>query len=186
MRAFFCIPIDDSLRREIARLAEGLRGGTKARVSWVERGNYHVTLRFLGEIDPMLTADLERITREVASAIGPFQLTVDRVSAFPTVDRPRVIWVGGKASPEFLNLCFALNSRLEQLGFPRVRDEKVVHITIARVKGRVDPGLEARLRSASLPPRLLPVERVVLMESRLSPRGAVYSPLFTVFLGKDG
>lgn len=51
MRAFLCIPIKDDLRSHIASVARELRERVDARAAWVQRENYHVTVRFLGEID---------------------------------------------------------------------------------------------------------------------------------------
>jgi len=186
MRAFFCIPIDETLRRDIAGVAESLREQTMTRAAWVSPPNYHITLRFLGEIDPMMTVELERISRRLARGREQFSLTIDRVSAFPTVERPRVIWAGGPAPPEFVELSSSLNGSLERLGFPRQRGEEVVHITIARVKGRIDPGLLEGIRSTGIPSKRFIAGRIVLMESRLTRRGPVYSPLFTVGLEKGG
>jgi len=186
MRAFFCIPIDETLRRDIAGVAESLREQTMTRAAWVSPRNYHITLRFLGEIDPMATVELERIARGVAKGREPFTFTIERIGAFPAVERPRVIWAGGPAPAEFVELSSSLNGSLERLGFPRQRGEEVVHITIARVKGRVDLGLMEGIRSTGISPKRFIAERIVLMESRLTPRGAVYSPLFTVELKKGG
>ncbi len=186
MRAFFCIPIDETIRREIAAVAGTLREGTATRAVWVPPDNYHITLRFLGEIDPMLTVELERIAREIAEKMGAFPFTIDRLGAFPTVERPRVIWVGGTATPEFTALSSTLDRSLERLGFPRKREERVVHITIARTKGMADPGLIEGIRSTGIPSNRISVERMILMESRLTPRGAVYSPLFSIPLTEDG
>ena len=55
MRAFFSIPLGADIAASIDRIAKGVRGATDTRASWVRMENYHVTLRFLGEIDPLLT-----------------------------------------------------------------------------------------------------------------------------------
>lgn len=180
MRAFFCIPIDEALREEIAGAADAIRRRTGTRASWVRPRNYHITIRFLGEIDPLMTVELERIAR--AAGVRAFAVTIDRIGAFPTVERPRVIWAGGEAPPGFVELASSLNGSLERLGFPRGRDEKIVHITIARVKGKVDPGLVEGIRSTGIPSMRFTAARIVLMESRLTPRGPIYSPLFTIEL----
>jgi len=186
MRAFFCIPIDDSLRGDIAAVAGSIRERTATRASWVPPSNYHITLRFLGDIDPMITVKLERMARGIATRTGAFQITIDRIGAFPSAERPRVIWAGGEAPAAFVGLSSSLNGSLERFGFPRQREERVVHITVARVKGRADPGLVEAIRSIDPPSERFTAERIVLMESRLTPRGALYSPLFSVELGKGG
>lgn len=154
------------------------------RASWVRPQNYHVTLRFLGEIDPMLTVDLQALADEVAHTVLPFECTLDRVGTFPHGDRARVLWIGGDVPDGFVRLAELLNQGLGELGFGRVRRESVVHVTLARIKGQPDPTLAGVLEQANpVAPLAITVDRLVLMESKLTPHGAEYTPLFTCRLG---
>lgn len=181
MRAFFCLAIDKLLNRDLEALTAQLRAQITARVSWVPARNFHVTLRFLGEIDPMLTVDLKRMMHPIAAGITPFNLTVDRLGAFPSPARARVIWAGGEAPPEFIGLIDQVNHGLSAFGFPRARKEMIAHITLGRVKGRADPSVERVLTAnRNIPGHTLHVNRVILMESTLTKNGAVYNPLFSL------
>ncbi|MDD5220765.1 MAG: RNA 2',3'-cyclic phosphodiesterase [Candidatus Bipolaricaulis sp.] len=184
MRAFFCLPIDAGLRAEADRVASRLRRGTTMPASWVRPENYHITVRFLGEIEPALTASLEEAARHVSRATAPFELRVDEVGAFPSIDRARVLWVGGAANSAFERLVRSLERHLGELGFPPEREPAVAHLTIARIKGRPDVRLPRLMEALGpLPSHSLHVDRLVLMESRLSPRGPAYDPLFSAPLG---
>jgi 2'-5' RNA ligase len=187
MRTFLCIPIDARLRETLAELAGSLGRRVRAPASWVRPENFHVTIRFLGEIDPMLTVDLERLCREITDPIAPFDLTVDRLGAFPSPARPRVLWAGGEAPPEFLELTSSLNAALAKVGFPEERKETVAHITLARLKGPSGGSVEEAFRAAlPFPAHTLRADRLVLMESALNPDGARYTPLFSRSLGGRG
>jgi len=187
MRTFFCIPLPDAAHETLHDVSEQLRRRTQMRASWVRPSNYHITLRFLGEIDPMLTVDLRDLATTIANTIPPFQCTLNRVGAFPQPERARVVWVGGDAPDGFREMSDALNRDLIPLGFPRGRRETVAHVTLARIKDRPDPALATVIEAMNpLPPMHLLVERLVLMESVLSPQGAVYTPLFTCALRKEG
>jgi 2'-5' RNA ligase len=187
MRTFLCIPVDLKIRDHIASIAQELRPQVDARASWVRPENYHVTVRFLGEIDPLLTLDLKATCQTATSQIPSFEIALDRVGEFPSLDNPRVLWVGGKAPDPFLNLLSLLDSGLSQLGFPRGHAESIAHITLARIKGRVHTSLSQVIEQISQPAWTLHVDRLVLMESRLTPHGAIYSPLFTLpFAGSKG
>jgi RNA 2',3'-cyclic 3'-phosphodiesterase len=184
MRAFFCAPVPDALRESVHATAERLRSRTAMRASWVPSENYHATLRFLGDIEPGLTVDLDRIARSVCGRFGPFRCVLDRVGAFPGVHRARVIWMGGEAPPPFAQLLQALSLELVGLGFPQEKSEHLVHVTLARVKDRPDPALPGVFAELNpVMPVEMVVDRIVLMESHLTPRGAVYTPLFTTWLG---
>jgi 2'-5' RNA ligase len=187
MRAFFCIPLQPDIASSIDRIARGVRDTTDMRASWVRTENYHITLRFLGEIDPLLTVDLERISRRVAGRLEPFTVTLDRLGCFPSADRARVLWIGGEALPVFDDLASSLQRELRKLDFPPERRSAVAHVTLARIKGRSDPELP-RILDDSHPTSALRAcaDRIALMESVLTPAGAIYTPLFTTrFRGKE-
>jgi len=186
MRAFFCIPLGVGQRTAIASIAERFRGATRMRASWVRPENYHLTVRFLGEIDPILTVDLDQVCRGVAESVDPFAITFDRLGAFPAAERARVLWVGGETPAEYINLVTSLNEQLRPLGFGPEWKRPVAHVTVARIKSVPDPDLGRLLEAPhTFPSEPARVDRVALMESRLTPEGAVYSPLFEVRLGVE-
>lgn len=182
MRAFFCVPLPVSVRRQIGDIAVSLQRDLRMSASWVRPENYHLTLRFLGEIDPMLSVPLDSASRRVARAVTPFELPITELGLFPDARRPRVLWAGG-ASDRFERLARVVGETIEELGFPLDRRAASAHVTLARIKGRPDPALGLVLSSwGSLPGWRIPVDRIVLMQSQLTPRGAVYMPLFTTRL----
>ena len=134
----------------------------------------------------MLTLKLEQLFGTITQQTAPFDLSIDRLGAFPSPQRARVLWAGGEAPFEFATLVSGINEGLVQLGFPEERKKPVAHVTLARIKGRADPSIERAIRS--LVGQLgwsLRVNTLVLMESRLTSHGALYNPLFTLPLG-DG
>jgi len=183
MRVFFCLPIPASVRTGIGDVSRRLRDAVRGSASWVRPENYHITVRFLGDIEPMMTIELESLCRDFVESFTPFDVAIDRAGAFPNVDRARVLWIGGPDCEPFSLLTATLNGRLEVLGFPRDRRAATPHVTIARVKGKADPRLPGEIAALNpLPGWSVPIDCVVLMESRLLPGGAVYTPLFSVQL----
>jgi len=129
MRAFFCIPVPGQHSVALQHIADRLRSATGMRASWVPPQNYHITLRFLGDIDRDLSTDLEELCRDVGERIEAFQCVLDRVGAFPAVENARVLWVGGTMPPAFRNLVKGLSSGLLDLGFPQAKHDSVVRLT---------------------------------------------------------
>lgn len=184
MRAFFCIELQDEIKAELNGITQPLKRGSEARVSWVRPENLHITVKFLGQIAPERVEEL-RLAGEIAcEGLEAFALELDRVGAFPNRERPRVIWVGSSSPPEQV---FQLYRRLERelgpLGFPPEGKTYTSHITLGRVKER------NRAKAARLGERLEKVEPfrfvvaasgLTLMESRLDPGGAIYTPIFQV------
>ena len=185
MRTFLCLPIQEETRRRIASTANKLRKNIDTRLSWVKQDNYHVTIRFLGEIDPMLTLELKDACQAATSHIPSFTIPIDKVGAFPTVERPRVLWIGGNPPDPFFDLLSGLDSRLSKLGFNRARRETMAHITLARIKGRMNTPLSQIVGKIDNPRCIMHANSLVLMESQLSRQGAIYSPLFSLPLAKS-
>lgn len=184
MRAFFCIPIPAPLRGRLHSIAEGLHAQTTMRASWVPWQNYHITVRFIGDIDPGLSVDLKELCRVLCESIAPFECSLEHVGAFPSIDSARVLWVGGEAPPSFLRLMRVLGEGLADLGFPQTKKDSLIHVTVARVKDRPDPALSSLIAELNpIDPMKMMADRIVLMESTLTQRGAVYTPLFTAKLG---
>lgn len=185
MRTFLCIPLQAHIKDYIWSIAQELKRQIDTRASWVQPQNYHVTIRFLGEIDPMLTVDLKDACQNVTSQIPPFEILVDKLGAFPSFDRPRVIWVGGNAPESFGKLLSLLDSELFRLGFPHSRQEAIAHITLARIKGAVHKSLYQATKQIKDPKWIVQARSLVLMESQLTKNGPLYSPLFTLPLANQ-
>jgi 2'-5' RNA ligase len=145
-------------------------------VSWVKPENLHYTLRFIGDVG----ADGLRRVSEAAASAGaahaPFDAELGGVGAFPSPKRARVIWLGMTSGAEALiALAKDLEAELHRLGFERAEHPFSAHLTLGRVR---NPGRDwsETLAAAhvSNPPRFR-VDRVLVVESQLSPKGSTYT-----------
>jgi 2'-5' RNA ligase len=134
MRLFAGIELDTATRDSCARVQDRLRAAHfDARFEPIEK--LHVTLAFLGRVEPSQVPAVESALDAAASQAPAFALAFDKLGAFPHERRPRVIFIGSRAQGEsFRNLATALRARYEAMGFSFV-DDVVAHVTIARVKG---------------------------------------------------
>lgn len=140
---------------------------------------YHLTLAFLGWIDPSLLAPIQTQLRAAAVRCEPFSLTIDRFGAFPDERRPRVVWAGcGTHSQAFEELCAMTRGALGALGFT-FKDEGVAHVTLARVK---DP--KAPLPALHVPdPIEIQVGALTLFESVPEKQTTRYERIVSIPLG---
>jgi len=139
----------------------------------------HLTLLFLGEVPADDVGRIVAALGPVGSALPPFDVTIDGVGAFPSRERPRVVWVGATEGAEALT---ALAHRVrEALSMPPDegrREAFVPHLTLLRVRSPADRRYADALLSgtASRPaPRRFRVTEFVLKESVLSSRGATHT-----------
>lgn len=179
MRIFVALNLPKKERDRIQRAARVLREG-EIPVRWVDPDNFHITLKFLGEVRPERIAAIEEALGRVGDSTAPFTLGLRGFGAFPTIRKPRVIWLGVEASPELRCLKQDVEWALSDCGFEPETRAFHPHVTL----GRADPsdgagafrGLDdtvAALRFKSS----VPVRTLDLMRSQLSREGAQYSVL---------
>lgn len=160
---FAGIALDDAARAACAGVAESLQnGGFAARYEPPEK--LHVTLAFLGFVEP---PDIEAAIAalvEVAAGTPPFVLTLDKLGAFPHERKARVAYIGARnAGAAFRSLAARTRAAYEVLGFSFSQDA-VAHVTIARAKPPFQP-----LRGIAIAPIAVHASGASLFESKPDP-----------------
>lgn len=176
--------LPDAVRANLATEIERLRRSVRD-VSWVAAENLHLTLKFLGEVEPGRLDGVATALAGVVTAAPAFPLALRGLGAFPSPTRPRVIWAGVTDAVEVVQLAARVEEALAQLGLPREGRPFSAHVTLGRVREpRRDPVLAAGLaEGAGREFGAFRVDQVALMRSDLSPRGARYTALGSWVLG---
>jgi 2'-5' RNA ligase len=143
---------------------------------WVPTEQIHLTLAFLGEVDE---AAVERLSGELARIRAPgFRLCFSGTGCFPDRRRPRVLWVGLVPHPRLKQLAAGVREAVLACGIPQDERPFSPHITLARLKLSPSRGCDAfldRQPEQQLPP--FPVQEFILFQSRLTPQGALHTPV---------
>ena len=181
IRAFIAarVAATPELRRLLNRMSDL---GRAVRPVAVE--NVHLTLRFLGDVEPSRTAAIAAAMRSAAKGVRPFEVRLAGVGAFPRPQRPSVIWVGVDGAEPLGRIVQALAPRLGSLGLSEPDKPWQAHLTVARVKAR--PGnelFELLSRFVETDFGVQSIGAVQLVESRLGPSGPTYVDLDQVELG---
>ncbi len=189
MRLFLAVDPDEAASGAVARAAERLRRCAEARhrtlahaVRWVEPGNLHLTLHFLGEVDEARLASVKTVLAPPLAA-GPLRVELGDWGVFPTAGPARVIWIGLSAGAAALARLHAeLAGRLRQAGIALDDRPFSPHLTIGRVKqpGRAD--WAALVRSVAPPACGFDVVACTLYRSHLAGAGPSYEPLLRISL----
>lgn len=185
MRAFVALELPTSVRGVLAALQRELAHSC-ADVKWVEPKQLHVTLKFLGEITDDQRRSIEVLLRDVCACEQPFILGLEKVGAFPTVEAPRVIWVGiSKGKEVVMRLAEAIEQKDARIPLHREGRAFAAHVTLGRVRSpRRQPALAQQLRSVHWQPLdVWSVTSVRLYQSILSAAGPQYHVLADVPLG---
>ncbi|MBW2235821.1 MAG: RNA 2',3'-cyclic phosphodiesterase [Deltaproteobacteria bacterium] len=183
IRAFLAVDLDDAARAEALELAQRLRGRPGGdHVRWVRSEALHVTLRFLGQMDPQRAAELtQHVAREVRTQ-EPFALRLGTPHPFPSARRPRVVALEIEPREPLGALADAVERGVVAAGFePEARAFRA-HLTLGRMRGGRPPQME----DLDAPRAESPVRDVVLYRSHLGRDGSRYEPLERMPLGSAG
>lgn len=180
MRAFIAIPLPEKLCKEIELLQKDLSAsGTD--VKWVKPFNIHLTLKFLGDVDENQLEPIKAGISDAAGSRACFLISVSGIGAFPQPARPKVIWAGiDTGKEECRRLHKDIDASMEELGFKSEGRAFSAHLTLGRVRsGRNRLKLiESIKNNKDFNPGIeVPVDRIVLFRSRLTPQGPIYKEL---------
>ncbi len=168
-RLFTGLEIPAAIAERIAFFRGGLPGAR-----WIEPSDYHVTLRFLGEVDEIVAADVDAGLAE-ARRRPAFTVTLDRLASFGG-DRPRALYASVVATPELIDLQEEHERIARRAGAAPERRKFTPHVTLARLNREAGPEAVARtLTQAGAFPRLtFTAQRAALFSARTSRGGGPY------------
>ena len=185
MRLFIALNLPADVRDALHTAARPLRDAGFP-VRWVDAESLHVTLKFLGWVEPKRVAEVREAMTEVAAKSRPFELHIGGIGAFPSMRRPRVIWVGVEATPALRGLKQDLGWAFTPLGFERELRAFQPHITLGRAvrdSGAGEFREFERVLGDVVARAEVPVREIDLMQSHLSPSGARYERIASAPLG---
>lgn len=175
MRAFVAIEIPKEIKSEIAKIQSDLRrAGLGAK--WVKPENVHLTVAFLGSINPEQITVVKKVVNKVNQRLNPIKLTLSEISAFPNFNFARVIFVGLSGQIETLNK-IAKEAREELKAKKIWFDEKpfVAHLTLGRLKK--PQKLAQLIQKFAVKKIRFAVKEVSLYQNQLFPSGSIYIKL---------
>jgi len=179
MRLFLALNLPKKERERIERAARPLREQGLP-VRWADVGDYHVTLKFLGDVRPERVEGIQAVLDRVGAATLPFEAMVTGFGAFPTIRNPNVLWAGVQATPELRCLKQDVEWALAELGFEKETRAFHPHLTLGRTNHRGGAGafrgLDEVMASLQVEARF-GVRTVDLMRSQGGRNGARYTLL---------
>ena len=179
MRLFIALNLNATQRKRVHRAAAPLRERDLP-VRWLDPERLHLTLKFLGDVPRAKVDRVQRVVERVAADTPPFEMELGGFGAFPTIRRPRVLWLGVEASPVLRCLKQDLEWGLSDHGFPSETRGFHPHITLGRARedggAGAFRGLDEQVAEMDFRDSVR-VRSVDLMRSRLSRSGAEYSVL---------
>ncbi|PZW50368.1 2'-5' RNA ligase [Humitalea rosea] len=167
-RLFVALSLPAVLRSQLAALHAGIPGAR-----WVPPENYHLTLRFIGEIEGWQAEEVDLALAGIRSR--GFDLTLRGIGLYEKAGRIQAMWVGVERSDALSHLQSKIETALQRSGMPPERKRFAPHVTIARTDRAAPEKLAAFVQAHNLfraPP--VPIEAFTLFSSRLGKEASVY------------
>ncbi len=185
LRAFLAselpIPLQDAIYTATADLRGHLSDGL---VRWVPAHNVHLTLKFLGDVSPSSLELIKQMMLAESSQFSVFEVQVEGLGCYPSVRRPRVLWVGLQAPAELGSLQRAIETAAARLGYESEERGFSPHLTIGRVRQNASASDLHKIRLSLEETRIgrlgsARIDAVHLFKSELRPEGSIYTRLFS-------
>lgn len=180
VRMFVAVEIAQKSALQIEKLMTAF-ASCGADIKWVESGQFHVTLKFLGDVEREDMASVCMGFQRAVKDIPPFEIRAIGAGAFPKIEMPRTVWIGVEDPSNSLATAFnAIESAAIKMGFVRENKPYVPHITLGRIRKP-----SAALRDLSEKIAQYPrydvgktyVTHIDVLSSELTRRGPLYAVL---------
>lgn len=185
MRAFISLNLDDKTRIDVKKYKDMLKDGMNReelmKIKWETEDKYHITMFFIGDIKDGLKNILIQELDNIGNLnIGKIEFEFDKVSAFPDLRNPRVLFldVKDKEKKSFL-LSKEVEDKMNMFGFEQ-RKKYVPHITLGRV--RKNERIQMKDINMECKGEKFTAENVCLMKSTLTSKGSYYEEVHRVEL----
>ena len=153
--------------------ALSLKRGGLVGARWIDPDDYHITLRFIGDVDGQTANEVADSLDRLSNSLR-FSVRLTHLGSFGG-DKPRALYAGVEPSEELTRLQTAQERVLQRAGLPPEGRKFVPHVTLARLRGTSAPDLARFIAEAGrFEPLSFPVGRFVLFSSRDSVGGGPY------------
>ena len=186
IRAFIAVEIDDQAKQKILELISDLKK-SNADAKWITENQMHLTLKFLGNIDGVKVQEISNAISDISNNFSSFTINLSKIGAFPSMNHPRVIWLGvDKGAESLIKLDTEAGNSMERIGIAKEGRAFKPHLTLARIKSsknildliKLIKKKEMDFDSGND----IKINKLVLFKSTLNPKGAIYTPLATYLL----
>jgi len=169
IRLFVALPVPEPVRDTLTRLQNGLPGAR-----WTDPDNFHLTLRFIGEIDFGLAEDLAHMLMRIDAPA--FDVTLDRLGWFGNKRRPSALIAQARKDEGLLHLQRKIESVAVRCGLQPESRKFLPHVTLARLKTTSVEEAERFVAERRLArPERFEADRFVLYSSFLAHTGPIYT-----------
>ena len=184
-RLFIAIPLKLNDTNHIKPVIDELENNQKT-LKIVPYGNYHLTLKFLGNVNSNVYHELIQSFETISIEIDPIAYRLKGIGVFPNLNNANIIWFGIDTDLDKINLVQTkIEDFCESFGFEREKRKFKPHMTIARVKKKasIHENFRSFIKSnENTVFKSSTLNQIILFESELKSNGPVYTELKSITL----
>ena len=169
VRLFVALALPEAVKAELAGLVGGIPGA-----KWLPPANYHMTLRFIGEIQSWQAQDVDHALAAIRAR--PFEISLHGLGTFEKAGRLQALWVGIERSAVLTHLQNKVENALQRADIAPERKRFAPHVTLARVDRAPPDKVIGFVQAHNLfraPP--ITIEHFSLFSSQLGKEHSVYT-----------
>jgi 2'-5' RNA ligase len=169
MRLFVGLDLPWPIRERLSQFGGGIQGAR-----WVPPENYHITLRFIGEVPAHKAEELDLAL--AALRARSFSISLTGVGTFEKAGRPVALWVGVERNPQLELLQSKIETVCQRSGLEPERRRFTPHVTLARLDNAMEAKLAAFVQANNLfRSEPVPIGHFTMFSSRLGKEASVYT-----------
>ena len=180
IRTFIALELSQTVRNKLFAHAELISGNDKLQqIRWLTKENYHLTLAFLGNVEYVLINSLQLKLEQNLSFIKTVPFRFSEIIPFPFSGTPKIVAAMLEHSDELIQLQHNTAKCVRAIGISLEHRRFKPHVTLGRLKYRSRKSIVFKPQQIFLEGVS---EKVVIFQSELTPKGAVYTPLGDISL----
>jgi len=179
MRTFLALELPEEFKNELAGGITQLQELLPQGIKWVKKEHLHITMQFIGDVDPEKISELTSEFQSILNHLKPFTIYQPQLEAIP-IRNPRLVWVKCNfICPELSVVVDRIRQYLEKEGLEIDKKTFRLHITLGRIKKSIEKKAIENLFRVNLRDTKWKVSEATFYESRLQPEGPEYRKIAT-------
>ncbi|MEM2089521.1 MAG: RNA 2',3'-cyclic phosphodiesterase [Candidatus Pacearchaeota archaeon] len=172
MRTFIAIDLPGNVKDELVKVQEQFKSIVRAK--FVEKENFHLTLKFLGELSDYQVNQVKEALRKIK--FEKFQATLGSCGFF-SPSFIRVLWVALEPRDKFFELHKKIEEALSSLNLKKENGKFESHVTLARIKSIEKEKFLRKIKEVEVKPLVFDVKAFSLKKSTLTEKGPIYEDI---------
>ena len=180
IRTFLALELPQTVRNKLSAHAELISGHDKLQqIRWLPKQNYHLTLAFLGNVEYVLISSLQLKLEQNLSFNKAVPFRFSEITPFPFSGTPKIAAAILERSEILMQLQLCIAKCVRGFGISLERRRFTPHVTLGRLKSRSRKSIVFQPQQIFLEGVS---EKMVIFQSELAPKGAVYTSLGEISL----